>query len=156
MQVRARGFQWSQVLAEDVIFWYYEITNMSTTDYRKLCLDNILTGVSVVMIILPIMPATYNKLLQYFLCMVNCFLSVLLATGAPVGYCGYAFLESPGISDDNIDNDLDGLTDERRDNDAKVFITRPEDDPFILKTLPSGYCQLQKLLRLFMAPTLGC
>ena len=35
MQVRARGFQWSQVLAEDVIFWYYEITNMSTTDYPK-------------------------------------------------------------------------------------------------------------------------
>ena len=28
MQVRARGFQWSQVLAEDVIFWFYEITNM--------------------------------------------------------------------------------------------------------------------------------
>ena len=35
MQVRARGFQWSQVLAEDVIFWYYEITNMGTTDYPK-------------------------------------------------------------------------------------------------------------------------
>ncbi|HEX3074223.1 MAG TPA: hypothetical protein VHP30_11480, partial [Ignavibacteriales bacterium] len=35
MQVRARGFQWSQVLAEDVIFWYYEITNMGTTDYDK-------------------------------------------------------------------------------------------------------------------------
>ena len=35
MQVRARGFQWSQVLAEDVIFWVYEITNMSTTDYDK-------------------------------------------------------------------------------------------------------------------------
>ncbi len=33
MQVHARGFQWSQVLAEDVIFWYYEITNMGTTDY---------------------------------------------------------------------------------------------------------------------------
>ncbi|MBK7259261.1 MAG: hypothetical protein IPI01_15940 [Ignavibacteriae bacterium] len=35
MQVRARGFQWSQVLAEDVIFWHYEITNMSTTDYAR-------------------------------------------------------------------------------------------------------------------------
>ena len=35
MQVRARGFQWSQVLAEDVIFWHYEITNMSTTDYQN-------------------------------------------------------------------------------------------------------------------------
>ena len=35
------------------------------------------------------------------------------------------------ISDDNIDNDLDGLTDERRDNDAKVFIKTPETDPFL-------------------------
>ncbi len=35
MQVRTRGFQWSQVLAEDAIFWFYEITNMSTTDYEK-------------------------------------------------------------------------------------------------------------------------
>ena len=35
MQVRTRGFQWSQVLAEDAIFWLYEITNMSTTDYEK-------------------------------------------------------------------------------------------------------------------------
>ena len=35
MQVHARGFQWSQVLAEDVIFWLYEITNMGTTDYTK-------------------------------------------------------------------------------------------------------------------------
>jgi len=25
----------SQVLAEDVIFWHYEITNMTTTDYAK-------------------------------------------------------------------------------------------------------------------------
>ena len=35
MQVHARGFQWSQVLAEDVIFWLYDITNMGTTDYAK-------------------------------------------------------------------------------------------------------------------------
>ena len=35
MQVRARGFQWSQVLAEDAIFWFYEITNMGDYDYEK-------------------------------------------------------------------------------------------------------------------------
>jgi hypothetical protein len=46
----------------------------------------------------------------------------------------YAFLESPGISDDHRDNDTDGLTDERRDNDAAVFIERPEEDPFIIHT----------------------
>ena len=130
MQVRARGFQWSQVLAEDVIFWYYEITNMSTTDYPRTLFaqyvdwgigghDNSSNNAG-----------AYNKLLNIS----YAWSTVPFGTPgnwSPVGYCGYAFLESPGISDDNIDNDLDGLTDERRDNDAKVFITRPQDDPFM-------------------------
>jgi hypothetical protein len=133
MQVRARGFQWSQVLAEDVIFWYYEITNMSTTDYPKTLFgqyidwgigghDNSSNNAG-----------TYNKLLNIS----YAWSTVPFGTPgnwSPVGYAGYAFLESPGISDDGIDNDLDGLTDERRDNDAKVFITRVQDDPF-MKTL---------------------
>jgi len=130
MQVRARGFQWSQVLAEDVIFWYYEITNMTTTDYTKTLFaqyidwgigghDNSSNNAG-----------DYNKLLNIS----YAWSTVLLGSPgnwSPVGLAGYAFLESPGISDDNIDNDLDGLTDERRDNDAKMYITRPEDDPFM-------------------------
>ena len=50
---------------------------------------------------------------------------------SPVGYAGYAFLESPGIDYDNIDNDHDGLTDEKRNNDASVFITQPSNDPYL-------------------------
>jgi hypothetical protein len=130
MQVRARGFQWSQVLAEDVIFWYYEITNMGTTDYAKTLFaqyvdwgvgghDNSSNNAG-----------SYDKLLN---------ISYAWSTvsygspgqWSPVGYVGYAFLESPGISDDRIDNDQDGLTDERRDNDASVFITDPITDPFL-------------------------
>lgn len=130
MQVHARGFQWSQVLAEDVIFWLYDITNMGTTDYPKTLFaqyvdwgigghDNSSNNAG-----------DYNSSLN---------LSYAWSTVAygnpgnwsPVGYAGYAFLESPGISDDNIDNDHDGLTDERRDNVAKVFITDPYQDPFL-------------------------
>ncbi|HUI11355.1 MAG TPA: hypothetical protein VL221_13575 [Bacteroidota bacterium] len=130
MQVHGRGFQWSQVLAEDVIFWYYEITNMGTTDYAKTCFaqyvdwgigghDNSSNNAG-----------SYNKSLN---------ISYAWSTvsygspghWSPVGYTGYAFLESPGISDDNIDNDQDGLTDERRDNNASVFITDPFKDPFL-------------------------
>ncbi len=130
MQVRARGFQWSQVLAEDVIFWYYEITNMGTTDYARTLFaeyvdwgigghDNSSNNAG-----------NYNKLLNisYAWSTVS---SGSPGNWSPVGYAGYAFLESPGISDDNIDNDQDGLTDERRDNDAKVFITNPYQDPFL-------------------------
>jgi len=130
MQVKGRGFQWSQVLAEDVIFWYYEITNMGTTDYPKTLFaqyvdwgigghDNSSNNAG-----------DYNQLLN---------ISYAWSTvsfgspghWSPVGYAGYAFLESPGIDYDNIDNDHDGLTDERRDNNAKVFITNPNQDPFL-------------------------
>ncbi|RMD97655.1 MAG: hypothetical protein D6814_09040, partial [Calditrichaeota bacterium] len=51
---------------------------------------------------------------------------------SPVGLAAYAFLESPGISTDFRDNDQDGLTDERRDNEAKVFIDSPNKDPFLV------------------------
>ncbi len=131
MQVRARGFQWSQVLSEDVIFWFYEITNMGTTDYEKTLFaeyvdwgigghDNSSNNAG-----------SYNKQLN---------ISYSWSTvsfgspgnWSPVGYCGYAFLESPGIHDDHRDNDQDGLTDERRDNVAKSFIANPFTDPFLL------------------------
>jgi hypothetical protein len=130
MQVRARGFQWSQVLAEDVIFWHYEITNMSTTDYPRTLFaeyvdwgigghDNSSNNAG-----------DYDKLLN---------ISYAWSTvsygnpgnWSPVGLAGYAFLESPGIATDNKDNDLDGLTDERRDNIAATFISNPYADPYL-------------------------
>jgi hypothetical protein len=131
MQVRARGFQWSQVLAEDVIFWYYEITNMSTTDYPKTLFaqyidwgigghDNSSLNLG-----------SYDKSLNISYAWLLEGNNGLPGNWSPVGDCGYAFLESPGISDDGIDNDLDGLTDERRDNEAKNFITNPQDDLFM-------------------------
>lgn len=134
MQVHGRGFQWSQVLAEDVIFWLYEITNMGTTDYARTLFaeyvdwgigghDNSSNNAG-----------SYDKLLG---------LSYAWSTvsygspgnWSPVGLTGYAFLESPGISDDNIDNDQDGLTDERRDNNASVLINDPYHDPFLRDVL---------------------
>lgn len=131
MQVKARGFQWSQVLAEDVIFWYYEITNMSTTDYEKTLFaqyidwgigghDNSSNNAG-----------DYDDLLDIS------YAWSTVPTGSPgnwspVGLAGYAFLESPGISDDRKDNDQDGLTDENRNNLAQRFISSPFEDPFLL------------------------
>lgn len=51
---------------------------------------------------------------------------------SPVGYSGYAFLESPGIADDRRDNDDDGLTDEHRDNAARNFVNDPSRDPSLV------------------------
>jgi len=131
MQVRGRGFQWSQVLAEDVIFWLYEITNMGTTDYRKTLFaqyvdwgigghDNSSNNAG-----------DYNEdlNLSYSWSTVS---SGSPGNWSPVGVSGYAFLESPGIADDHLDNDRDGLTDERRDNEPRVFITDPYQDPFLI------------------------
>ncbi|MGE5810565.1 MAG: hypothetical protein ACM339_03630, partial [Ignavibacteria bacterium] len=131
MQVRARGFQWSQVLAEDVIFWYYEITNMGTTDYDKTLFaqyidwgigghDNSSNNAG-----------DYNELLD----MSYSWSTVPFGSPgnwSPVGLSGYAFLESPGIPDDRKDNDIDGLTDEKRDNSPTRFINTPNDDAFLL------------------------
>ena len=130
MQVRARGFQWSQVLAEDVIFWYYEITNMGTYDYEKTLFaqyvdwgigghDNSSNNAG-----------DYNELLDMsYAWSVVPFGSP--GNWSPVGLAGYAFLESPGVPDDSRDNDSDGLTDEKRNNTAAIFITDPNQDPFL-------------------------
>ncbi len=131
MQVKARGFQWSQVLAEDAIFWYYEIRNMGTYDYEKTLFaqyvdwgigghDNSSNNAG-----------DYNTLLD----MSYAWSTVPFGSPgnwSPVGLAGYAFLESPGVPDDRKDNDQDGLTDERRDNEANVFIESPNQDPYLL------------------------
>ena len=130
MQVRARGFQWSQVLAEDVIFWFYEITNMGTTDYEKTLFaqyvdwgigghDNSSNN-----------GGDFDNVLDISFA----FSTVPFGSPgmwSPVGLAAYAFLESPGVADDVKDNDQDGLTDERRDNPAVNFIENPFTDPFI-------------------------
>jgi len=131
MQVKARGFQWSQVLAEDAIFWFYEITNMGTYDYQKTLFaqyvdwgigghDNSSNNAG-----------DYNELLD----MSYAWSTVPFGSPgnwSPVGLAGYAFLESPGVPDDRRDNDQDGLTDERRDNDANRFIESADQDNYLL------------------------
>ena len=131
MQVHARGFQWSQVLAEDVIFWLYTITNVGTTDYAKTVFAQYVDwGIGG-------HDNSSNNAGDYNLDLNLSYSWSTVAQGSPgnwspIGYSGYAFLESPGIPDDHIDNDRDGLTDERRDNLAKVFITDVNKDPFIV------------------------
>jgi len=96
MQVRARGFQWSQVLAEDVIFWYYEITNMTTTDYTKTLFAQYIDWGIGGHDNSSIMQETIINFLT-FLMHGQLFLSDLLAIGALFGYCGYASLRAPGF-----------------------------------------------------------
>ncbi len=131
MQVRARGFQWSQVLAEDVIFWHYEITNMGTTDYpNTLFAQYVDWGIGGYQSTAN-NGGDYDEVLDIAYAWLVGSTVGMPGNWSPVGMAAYAFLESPGKENDNIDNDHDGLTDEKRDNTASVFISQPSNDPYL-------------------------
>ncbi|MCK4578812.1 MAG: hypothetical protein KAU50_08475, partial [Candidatus Marinimicrobia bacterium] len=120
--VTARGFQWSQVLAEDCIFWLYNITNESTHDYKKSYFTQYIDwGIGGVQ-----GQSGIPNIGEY-----DADLDIAFAYADPgaigdggwtIGYTGYAFLESPGIPTDLKDNDGDGLIDERRDNEPGIWL----------------------------------
>ena len=104
LRMRQRGFQWSSFLAEDAIFWLYEINNDGTTAYRKADFATIvgtLAGGD----------GDSQDDLGYF--DVKDWVTYSWDSdgignkGQKVGYVGYAFLESPGNPFDGIDNDDD-------------------------------------------------
>jgi len=112
LRVAVRGFQWAHFLAEDCIFWHYEITNISDYDYEKVVFGMIVGTLSGgrqdseddLALFDPDNDITYSWDAD--------------DEGSPgwvpvrpgqtnVGYAGYAFLESPGNPYDGIDNDGD-------------------------------------------------
>lgn len=117
LRVEARGFQWSQVLAEDNIFWLYDIVNLSDTTYDE-TVFGFLTDVGI--------GGTNdsgddNASFDVLLDIAYGFDTDLIGvddvgTWGPTGVLGYAYLESPGNPFNNIDDDQDGLIDERRDD----------------------------------------
>ena len=134
LRIEVRGFQWSNPQASNVIFWHYDITNEGTTDYddnimfglymdagvggSALSCDGIYesdddnaffdksSGMNLVY--------TWDKLGHGRSLAGNC---------GVTGYLGYAYLETPGNSTNGIDDDLDGITDERRDSGPGTLIT---------------------------------
>ncbi|MFZ0389567.1 MAG: hypothetical protein WAN36_03835, partial [Calditrichia bacterium] len=109
--VEARTYQWNARLAEDILINIYDITNNGKG------LEKSVVG----MLVDPDMGGppnnddadfdtaddityTWNKGGRE------------LDTGLPIGYFGFAFLESPGLANDGIDNDEDGMIDESQSN----------------------------------------
>jgi len=104
LRLRQRGFQWSSFLAEDAIFWLYEITNDGTTIYRKADFGTTvgtLAGGD----------GDSQDDLGFF--DIEDWITYswdsdgIGNVGQKVGFVGYAFLESPGNPFDGIDNDDD-------------------------------------------------
>lgn len=104
MRVGVRGFQWSNVLAEDIIIWQYDITNISDHHYDKavfgMYADAGVGGQND--------SNDDNALYDLDLDLAYTWDSNELGQGGwETGYCGYVFLESPGNQFDGIDNDGD-------------------------------------------------
>ncbi|RMH78873.1 MAG: hypothetical protein D6681_19675 [Calditrichaeota bacterium] len=119
MRMSVRGLQWSQVLAEDAIFWIFDVTNVGTTSY-----DSTLFGMFI-----DSKNGGHdfdNGFYDTFLDLTYIWDQTGIGTwGGPTGWIGYGYLESPGMGDDGIDNDEDGLTDENRDSGPGDFIFGP-------------------------------
>jgi len=115
--VKTRGFQWSQVLAEDCIFWLYNITNESTHNYDSTFysqyIDWGIGGVEDGADDIGMYDTDLDIAYAYDTDGIG-----TPGNWSPVGYAGYAFLESPGIESDGEDNDHDGIIDEKRYSDG--------------------------------------
>jgi hypothetical protein len=120
LEIEFRYYQWSNPLAEDIIFLIYKITNKSDKDLKNVIFgmwgDPHIGG-----------PQNFNDDLSFFEKPINMVYSWdedgrSDVAGRTPGYFGYKFLESPGNPLDRVDNDSDGYVDESQtdgiDNDG--------------------------------------
>ncbi len=129
LRIEVRGFQWANPQARNVIFWHYDITNEGTTDYN----DNIIFGLYMDSGVggsalscdnifesdddNAFFDRSFNEQILNLVYTWDKFGHGRDLSGpcGRTGYLGYAYLETPGNPLDGIDNDEDGITDERRD-----------------------------------------
>ena len=117
LRVETRGFQWNNPQARDAIFWEYNISNISEYDLPEVCfgywVDNAIGGDGSDEI------GYFNDLLDLSYSWDE---NGIGLSGLVPGIMGFAYLESPGLAYDGIDNDDDGIIDEKRDNTADAFV----------------------------------
>ncbi|MCL4509901.1 MAG: hypothetical protein M1470_02375 [Bacteroidetes bacterium] len=152
--VAVRGLQWSQVQAQDVIFWLYDITNIGTTNYDKAdfgliiggcvgayanngdytpCKDN-LAYFDLNSNLTYTWQANDNAYARGFIPLSQ----VLPGVRTNIGYAGYAYLESPGNPYDGIDNNNSSV-----DPNAPVF----SNSDFVYNSSTNSYAATRTLHR---------
>jgi len=133
LRVEVRGFQWSNPQAANVIFWHYDVVNESTTDYDQiifgLYMDSGVGGSAISCDGIAesdddnaYWDKSYAGLNLVYTWDLYGHGVDLTSNCGVTGYLGYAYLETPGNPYDGIDNDNDGITDERRDSGPGVKI----------------------------------
>lgn len=143
VQIDGRAFQWSNSLAANAIFFVWSITNVSDKN-----LDSVMFGIygdpdiggqdnkddngffiSPFDLKIPL----YARNMVYFWDP-----DMKGDQGRKLGYLGCKFLESPGNPNDGIDNDGDGLIDERQDNNIdEDHDWNPETDDVGMDGIPN-------------------
>ncbi|MBC8181801.1 hypothetical protein H8E88_11845 [candidate division KSB1 bacterium] len=117
LRIETRGFQWNNPQSRDAIFWEYNISNISDYTLPEVgfgyWVDNQIGLDS-------------DDEIGFFDTKVDMAYSWDIdgigLGGLPTGIMGFAFLESPGLPFDGIDNDEDGIIDEKRDNTATAKV----------------------------------
>ena len=111
VEISTRQYQWSSILAEDIFITTFDVENISRKDISKaiisMMVDYDIAGETADN---QALFDTQDDITYQWL------KRDLILNGFRVGYAGVGFLESPGISEDGIDNDGDGLVDESREN----------------------------------------
>lgn len=119
LQVSVRGLQWNQTLAQDNIFWLYEISNQGTTTYDRVVFGMLVGTYVGVTGNTSDRYGEYDDDWSFYDVNENITYTGDWGNGGkpnnsrnpfwrgPVGMVGYAFLESPGNPFDAIDNDAD-------------------------------------------------
>jgi len=146
LRVAVRGFQWENPQCRDVIFWEYNISNISDYDlpvttfgfWVDMGVGNMYQN-----------PDDQDDVGDFEESVDMAYVwdyNHKGAGGYRPGTFGLAFLESAGIPDDGIDNDDDGLIDEKRNNIAKKKIGPTEGIADINKFMESyGYENVDQL-----------
>ncbi len=124
MEVSVRGYQWVNVQAEDILIVRYDIENVSDKDLDKVVfgmyVDPAIGGEGDSVDDLADFQRADNIVYMWDR-------DGLDNRGRPgLGYFGYAFLESPGNPLDGIDNNMNGIIDERQDNGPGELIVGQE------------------------------
>lgn len=136
LKVEVRGFQWSNPQAGNVIFWHYDITNEGTTDYEDIVFGMYMdsgVGGSALSCDNVYESDDDNAYFDRSLGLNLVYTwdtyghgKDLNGTCSRTGYLGYAYLETPGKPRDGVDNDQDGLLDEKRDGGPGTLILGQE------------------------------
>ncbi|MFA6440362.1 MAG: T9SS type A sorting domain-containing protein [Bacteriovoracaceae bacterium] len=117
LRIEVRGLQFNHPALEDVIIWLYDVVNISDHDYDSTTFGTFAD---------PGVGSSINNVGFHSILDMTFAWSpsgVGLPANYPTGYYGHAFLETPGNSANGIDDDGDGIIDERRDD----FIDNDQD-----------------------------